>query len=180
LGTRGPLPRKDACGTQDPTSAFGKWLDTSSGVSPPRDPPLVPHSPKLVEGVLGSSRVAKSRKLEGSVPIRLCSHCVCNAPLTNRLRWFNKGVAIMRYPSGWYAPRSGRASLRGILEVARAGGVTRDVAPRRGVVGLVRAGTLLPVGGDKVRIREGSVGQEDEGPLTPWEEACSRGLDTWF
>ena len=24
------------------------------------------------------------------------------------------------------------------------------------------------------------VGQEDEGPLTPWQEVGSRGLDTWF
>ncbi len=25
-----------------------------------------------------------------------------------------------------------------------------------------------------------AVGQEDEGLLTPWKEAVSRGLDTWF
>ena len=31
-----------------------------------------------------------------------------------------------------------------------------------------------------MRIKEGSVGQEDVGPLTPWKEADSRGLDTWF
>ena len=26
----------------------------------------------------------------------------------------------------------------------------------------------------------GTVGQQDDGPLTPWKEAGSRGLDTWF
>jgi hypothetical protein len=31
-----------------------------------------------------------------------------------------------------------------------------------------------------VNFERGTVGQEDERPLTPWKEAGSRGLDTWF
>ena len=31
-----------------------------------------------------------------------------------------------------------------------------------------------------MNFERGTVGQEDEGPLTPWKEAGSRGLDTWF
>jgi hypothetical protein len=31
-----------------------------------------------------------------------------------------------------------------------------------------------------VHFERGNVGQEDERPLTPWKEAGSRGLDTWF
>ena len=31
-----------------------------------------------------------------------------------------------------------------------------------------------------MRIGRETVGQEDEGPLTPWEETGSGGLDTWF
>jgi hypothetical protein len=36
------------------------------------------------------------------------------------------------------------------------------------------------LGGAGVRTERGSVGQEAEGPLTPWKEVGSRGLDTWF
>ena len=31
-----------------------------------------------------------------------------------------------------------------------------------------------------MNFERGTVGQEDERPLTPWKEAGSRGLDTWF
>jgi hypothetical protein len=31
-----------------------------------------------------------------------------------------------------------------------------------------------------VNFERGAVGQEADGPLTPWKEAVSRGLDTWF
>jgi hypothetical protein len=31
-----------------------------------------------------------------------------------------------------------------------------------------------------VNFEKGSVGQKAEGPLTPWKEAGSRGLDTWL
>jgi hypothetical protein len=31
-----------------------------------------------------------------------------------------------------------------------------------------------------VRTEREMVGQEAEGPLTPWQEVGSRGLDTWF
>ena len=31
-----------------------------------------------------------------------------------------------------------------------------------------------------MRIEGRSGAQEDRGPLTPWKEAGSRGLDTWF
>jgi len=30
-----------------------------------------------------------------------------------------------------------------------------------------------------VRIERGTTGQEADGPLTPWKEVGSRGLDTW-
>ena len=31
-----------------------------------------------------------------------------------------------------------------------------------------------------MNFEKGSVRQEAEGPLTPWKEVGSRGLDTWF
>ncbi len=31
-----------------------------------------------------------------------------------------------------------------------------------------------------MNFERGTVGQEDQGPLTPWKEAGSRGLDAWF
>jgi len=31
-----------------------------------------------------------------------------------------------------------------------------------------------------VRIQRRTAGQEAEGPLTPWKEVGSRGLDNWF
>ena len=31
-----------------------------------------------------------------------------------------------------------------------------------------------------MRSERGTVGQEAEGPLTPWKEVGGRGLDTWF
>ena len=70
--------------------------------------------------------------------------------------------------------------LRTILEVTRAGRAGRVVGGRLGAVGLVRAGVLPTLGGAGVRIGRGTVGQQAEGPLTPWEETGSGGLDTWF
>ena len=39
---------------------------------------------------------------------------------------------------------------------------------------------LLALGDAGVRTEREMVGQEAEGPLTPWQEVGSRGLDTWF
>jgi hypothetical protein len=41
-------------------------------------------------------------------------------------------------------------------------------------------GALLALGDAGVRTEREIVGQEAEGPLTPWQEVGSRGLDTWF
>jgi hypothetical protein len=44
----------------------------------------------------------------------------------------------------------------------------------------VHAGTLLRLGSADVRIQRGNIEQEPKELLNPWQEAGSRGLDTWF
>lgn len=77
-------------------------------------------------------------------------------------------------------PKRDRTGLRTFSGVARADGAAGDVAGRRGVVGLLPTNALLPLAGAGVRIEEGAGGQEAQEPWTPWKEAGSRGLDTWF
>ena len=65
---------------------------------------------------------------------------------------------------------------RKVLGVARTGRAGHVVAGRRDAVGgLVRWSPTCSGGCSEVNFEKGTVGQEDEGPLTPWRAAGSSG-----
>jgi hypothetical protein len=70
--------------------------------------------------------------------------------------------------------------LRTVLGAVGGGRGSRDVAGRGGVFGVVDAGAALRLGIAVLRTRGDGVAREAEDTMDPWQEAGSKGLDTWF